>query len=45
MIETRNNTSHTYEKIVAENTVTSIVEEYYSEFVKLKDEFLKILNE
>ena len=45
MIETRNNTSHTYDKIVAENTVTSIVEEYYSEFVKLKDEFLKILNE
>lgn len=45
MIETRNITTHTYDKIIVENTVISIVEEYYSEFVKLKDEFLKILNE
>ncbi len=45
MIETRNNTSHTYNKEVAENTVIAIVEKYFSEFIILENEMNGILDE
>ena len=45
MIETRNNTSHTYDKEIAENTVIDIVEKYFSEFIGLEKEMISILNE
>jgi len=45
MIETRNNTSHTYDKEIAENTVIDIVEKYFSEFVELEVEMMSILSE
>ena len=45
MIETRNNTSHTYDKEIAENTVLDIVEKYFSEFIDLEKEMESILNE
>ncbi len=45
MIETRNNTSHTYDKEIAENTVIDIVRKYFSEFVDLEIEMSSLLNE
>jgi len=45
MIETRNNTSHTYDKEIAENTVSDIVEKYFSEFVDLEIKMKNLLNE
>ncbi len=45
MIETRNNTSHTYDKEIAENTVIEIVDKYFSEFIGLEEEMIGILNE
>jgi len=45
MIETRNITSHTYNKEIAENTVDAIVEKYFTEFIYLENEMDGILNE
>ena len=45
MIETRNITSHTYEKEIADNIVVLIVNKYFSEFAQLSDKMDGILNE
>lgn len=45
MIETRNISSHTYDKDTAENIVISIVEKYFEEFISLGNELNSILNE
>lgn len=45
MIETRNNTSHTYDKEIAENTVNAIVKKYFSQFVDLENKMINLLNE
>ena len=43
MIETRNISSHTYDKDIAENTVKSIINEYYVEFLDFESRMRKIL--
>lgn len=45
MIETRNITSHTYNKEIAENIVDAIVKKYFTEFIYLENEMDGILNE
>ncbi len=45
MIETRNSTSHTYDKEVAKNCVVDIVKKYFPEFVGLEKEMISILDE
>jgi len=45
MIETRNITSHTYDKETAEKTVVSIVEKYYKELVDLEKIMIGIIDE
>ena len=45
MIETRNNSSHTYDKEIAENIVNDIVEKYFSQFVDLENKMINLLNE
>ncbi|NPD46149.1 MULTISPECIES: nucleotidyltransferase substrate binding protein [unclassified Lentimicrobium] len=42
MIKSRNNSSHTYNEVVAEEILTSVISDYYSEFKKLKDKLEQI---
>lgn len=42
MIKSRNNSSYTYNEVVAEEILRSVISDYYSEFKKLKDKLEQI---
>lgn len=45
MIETRNLTSHIYDKNIAEEIVEAIVKKYLNEFINFEEIMIKIKNE